>query len=114
VLHTPPGSSVELSLRRQGPRAVLEVRDHGAGVPDDAAASGQLFERFWRSDGGRRRGRGGAGLGLAIVRAIAHAHGGDVSAANAPGGGARFTVELPLNEPGDPSQENLSLLTSDS
>ncbi len=50
-----------------------------------------LFERFWRSEGGRERGRGGAGLGLAIV----HAHDGTVRALNEPGGGARFVVSLP-------------------
>ena len=54
-----------------------------------------LFERFWRAEGGRERGRGGAGLGLAIVAAIVDAHGGEVSAGNAPGGGARFVVTLP-------------------
>ena len=54
-----------------------------------------LFERFWRAEGGRERGRAGAGLGLAIVAAIVDAHGGRVSAANAPGGGAVFTVVLP-------------------
>ena len=67
---------------------MLEVRDHGPGVPDDAGD--ELFERFWRSEGGRSRGKGGAGLGLAIVKAIAVAHGGSVSAGNvadADGGG---------------------------
>ena len=54
-----------------------------------------LFERFWRTEGGRERGKGGAGLGLAIVAGIVDAHGGTVSAANAPGGGAAFQVRLP-------------------
>jgi two-component system OmpR family sensor kinase len=54
-----------------------------------------VFERFWRAGTGRERGKGGAGLGLAIVAAIVDAHGGTVSAANAPGGGARFQVRLP-------------------
>ncbi len=114
VRHTPPGSPIALSLGRRCDHAVLEVRDHGPGVPADAAETDLLFERFWRSEGGRRRGRGGSGLGLAIVRAIAHAHGGKVSAANAPDGGARFIVELPLTDAADRSQESLSLLTSDS
>ena len=57
-----------------------------AGAPvDDPDA---LFERFWRAEGGRERGKAGAGLGLAIVAAIVDAHGGEVAAANAPGGGA--------------------------
>jgi two-component system OmpR family sensor kinase len=76
------------------PRVVrLIVRDHGPGLPTDDPA--ELFERFWRDEGGRARGQGGAGLGLAIVAGIVAAHGGTVAAANAPGGGARFTVELP-------------------
>jgi two-component system OmpR family sensor kinase len=114
VMHTPAGSPIELRLGRRAGHAIMEVRDHGAGVPEDAGETAQLFERFWRTEGGRQRSHGGSGLGLAIVRAIAHAHGGEVSAANAPGGGARFTVELPLGEPAGFSQESLSLLTSDS
>ena len=71
----------------------LEVRDHGPGLPTSDAEA--LFERFWRSEAGRERGRGGAGLGLAIVAAIVDAHGGEVRAGNAPGGGASFVVTLP-------------------
>ena len=63
----------------------IEVRDHGPGLPAGAEAS--VFERFWRAEGGRERGKAGAGLGLAIVAAIVDAHGGRVSARNAPGGG---------------------------
>ncbi|HEY2316770.1 MAG TPA: HAMP domain-containing sensor histidine kinase [Solirubrobacteraceae bacterium] len=112
VIHTPPATSIEVSVGRDGTRARLEVRDHGPGLPDDAAD--QLFERFWRTEGGRSRGRGGAGLGLAIVKAIATAHGGAVDAGNAPGGGARFEVSLPALPAAASSQESLSLLTSDS
>jgi two-component system, OmpR family, sensor kinase len=72
----------------------VEVRDHGPGLPPGADPRA-IFERFWRAEGGRERGRGGAGLGLAIVAAIVAAHDGTVSASNAPGGGAAFTVELP-------------------
>jgi len=118
VMHTPPGTAIEIVVRREGRRAVLEVRDYGPGVPDDA--TDQLFERFWRTEGGRSRGKGGAGLGLAIVKAIAVAHGGSVHAGNvggrdgSDGGGAVFQVSLPALPVAAPSQENLSLLTSDS
>jgi two-component system, OmpR family, sensor kinase len=117
VIHTPAGTPIEIAVRREGGMAVLEVRDHGPGVPDDA--TDQLFERFWRTEGGRSRGKGGAGLGLAIVKAIAVAHGGSVSAGNVDGrdeddGGAVFRVALPALPAAAPSQENLSLLTSDS
>jgi two-component system, OmpR family, sensor kinase len=118
VIHTPAGTAIEISLRSEGGRdgrALLEVRDHGPGLPDDA--TDQLFERFWRTEGGRSRGKAGAGLGLAIVKAIAVAHGGSVHAGNvaaADGGGAVFQVSLPAVPAVAPSQENLSLLTSDS
>jgi two-component system OmpR family sensor kinase len=112
VLHTPDATPIEVSVHRDGDRARLEVRDHGPGVPGDAGD--QIFERFWRTEGGRTRGKGGAGLGLAIVKAIVTAHGGTVHAANAPGGGARFEASLPALPPAAPSQESLSLLTSDS
>ncbi|WP_028060871.1 sensor histidine kinase [Candidatus Solirubrobacter pratensis] len=90
LVHTPPGTPVEVSVV---PGVRIEVRDHGPGLPTDD--SDALFERFWRAEGGRERGKGGAGLGLAIVAGIVSAHGGFVSASNAPGGGASFVVELP-------------------
>jgi two-component system OmpR family sensor kinase len=94
VLHTPPDSPIELSVRRERDRAVLEVRDHGPGLPDDAGD--QVFDRFWRNESGRTRGRGGAGLGLAIVKAVVEAHHGEVHARNHHGGGAVFRVTLPI------------------
>jgi two-component system, OmpR family, sensor kinase len=92
-VHTPQGTPIEVTLERAGDAVRLEVRDHGPGLPTSDAEA--LFERFWRSEAGRERGRGGAGLGLAIVAAIVDAHGGDVRAGNAPGGGASFVVTLP-------------------
>jgi two-component system OmpR family sensor kinase len=94
IVHTPAGTPIEVSVKSSNGDAVLEVRDHGPGLPPDAD-SGELFERFWRSEPGRRQGPGGAGLGLAIVSAIVAAHGGTVSAQNAEGGGASFVVRLP-------------------
>jgi two-component system, OmpR family, sensor kinase len=93
LVHTPAGTEVEVSVRALGDDVRLEVRDHGPGLPPGDPAA--LFERFWRAEGGRERGKGGAGLGLAIVAAIVDAHGGQVEAANAPDGGAIFVVRLP-------------------
>jgi two-component system OmpR family sensor kinase len=119
VIHTPAETTIEVTVRREGDAALLQVRDHGPGIPDDAGE--QLFERFWRTEGGRARGRGGAGLGLAIVKAIAEAHDGEVLAHNAPGGGASFEVRVPMLRSAElsetsaqSSQESLSLLTPDS
>jgi two-component system, OmpR family, sensor kinase len=90
LVHTPPGTPIEVSVT---PGVRVEVRDHGPGLPTDDADA--LFERFWRAEGGRERGKGGAGLGLAIVAGIVSAHAGSVKAENASGGGARFVVEMP-------------------
>jgi signal transduction histidine kinase len=72
-----------------GPEACISVRDHGPGI--DEADAEVMFERFWRKGAS---GPPGAGLGLEIVRTITTAHGGKVSAANAPGGGALFTMDF--------------------
>jgi two-component system OmpR family sensor kinase len=93
LAHTPSGTPIEVAVANGSGHVSLSVRDHGPGLPTDDPDA--LFERFWRAEGGRERGRAGAGLGLAIVAGIVAAHGGEVSAANAPGGGALFTVELP-------------------
>jgi two-component system OmpR family sensor kinase len=93
LVHTPEGTPVEVSVGRDGEAVVLTVRDHGPGLP--AGDPVALFERFWRAEAGRRRGKAGAGLGLAIVAGIVAAHGGAVSARNARGGGASFVVRIP-------------------
>jgi two-component system, OmpR family, sensor kinase len=93
LVHTPAGTPIDVSVQRQDGTVALEVRDHGRGLPGKDPDA--LFERFWRAEGGRERGKDGAGLGLAIVAGIVDAHGGTVSAANAPGGGAAFQVRLP-------------------
>jgi two-component system OmpR family sensor kinase len=107
LLHTRDRTPIELTARRDGQFAVLEVRDHGPGLPPYALD--RVFDRFWRTEGGRRRGRGGAGLGLAIVKAIVIAHHGEVQASNAVGGGARFRVLLPV--PSDSVLESKHSLT---
>jgi two-component system OmpR family sensor kinase len=95
LIHTPSGTPVTVSVRREGPSAVLEVADRGPGVPPDMRE--RVFERFARAGGdGTRR---GSGLGLAIVRAVVDAHGGRVELLDAEGGGARFVVTLPVATP---------------
>jgi two-component system OmpR family sensor kinase len=96
LVHTPDGTPIEVAVAPIDGHVRLAVRDHGPGLPTDDPQA--LFERFWRAEGGRERGRAGAGLGLAIVAAIVDAHHGLVEAANAPGGGAEFVVLLPLSE----------------
>ncbi|MGW8593138.1 sensor histidine kinase [Dietzia sp. NPDC055877] len=81
------------------PRAVIVVDDDGDGVPADQRHS--VFDRFARLDADRARGKGGSGLGLAIVAEITRSHGGSVRVEDAPDGGARFVVELPVEELGE-------------
>jgi two-component system OmpR family sensor kinase len=93
LVHTADGTPIDVTLTPAGDDLRLEVRDHGPGLPPGDPSA--LFERFWRSEGGRERGKDGAGLGLAIVAAIVDAHGGRVQADNAASGGASFVVLLP-------------------
>jgi two-component system OmpR family sensor kinase len=90
--HTPAGSPIEVSASVANGSATVTVRDQGGGLDDDALA--HVFDRFWQAD--RARVGKGAGLGLAIVAGIAAEHGGQATAANAPGGGAVFTLRLPV------------------
>jgi signal transduction histidine kinase len=83
---------IEVSVRSQGGRAVLDVVDHGPGVPE--AERERIFEAFHRLPQTRENGRG-SGLGLALVRQIARRHGGDAVCLAADNGGSRFRVELP-------------------
>jgi two-component system OmpR family sensor kinase len=92
--HTPPGTPVSVSVRRQNGTAEIAVTDSGPGLEEEHLA--HVFERFYRADSSRARASGGVGLGLAIVAAVAEAHGGRVSARSTPGGGATFEIALPL------------------
>lgn len=85
---------VRLDVRPEGGWGVLEVSDSGPGIP--AKALPHLFERFYQAEPEHRR--GGCGLGLALVKAVVRWHGGGVSAANRPEGGACFRLWLPLKQ----------------
>src|ERR1700733_3254339 len=90
--YTPSGTTITISAAARDEKIWLVVADDGPGLPPGDAES--VFQRF-------ERGRSdnnivGVGLGLAICRAAARLHGGEISAANNPGGGARFEITLPL------------------
>ncbi len=91
-VHTPPGTPVQVAVRRQGEEVLLSVSDEGPGI--DPGIQSTMFERFTRGDEARSREAGGAGLGLAIVSAIVEAHGGTVSARQRDRG-ATIEVRLP-------------------
>jgi PAS domain S-box-containing protein len=86
------GTPIEVSLAQDRETAILEVRDRGPGVPEEALP--RIFNRFER--GVSMQHYGGMGLGLYVVQEIVRAHNGTVSAHNQPDGGARFSVRLPL------------------
>ena len=86
------GQPVTLSVARDGNHAIVEVRDHGPGIPEGDLD--RIFKRFERATA--LNNHGGLGLGLYVSREIAHAHGGSIAARSPREGGACFTVRLPL------------------
>jgi len=88
VHQSPAGGEVAVTVSEEG---IVTVADRGPGVRE--ADRQRIFERFWRGRGVTRQ---GAGLGLAIVAEIAKAHGGSIELSDRPGGGALFTLRIPL------------------
>ena len=101
TIHTSPGTKIEFSARTEADQLVLRVADNGPGLPPGDAA--RLFDRFQR---GPEAVAGGTGIGLSLVKGFAEAQGGSVSAENRPGGGALFTVKLPLTKLPPVPEEN--------
>ncbi|HMC78371.1 MAG TPA: HAMP domain-containing sensor histidine kinase [Vicinamibacterales bacterium] len=95
IRHTPDGGTVALLAEPAGERVRITVRDSGPGIPAEHLP--HIFDRFYKADASRAGTHvpSGSGLGLSIVRAIVSRHGGEVHAANGPGGGAVFTIALP-------------------
>ena len=87
------GGTLTVRLRRDEDNAVLEVRDTGMGIPEDALP--HVFERFYRVDKARSRATGGSGLGLAIVRTIVQRNRGEIQVTSTVGQGTTFTVTFP-------------------
>src|SRR5690606_31615026 len=87
--HTPASGMITLTWQVEADRATFTVDDSGPGIaPQDLP---HLFDPLYRGDPSRNPETGGVGLGLSIARRILRAHGGDLTAANRPEGGARFT-----------------------
>ncbi len=96
--HTPVTSAISVSVDTRHETVELSVTDAGPGMPAEVVP--RVFDRFYRADPGRARGRGGTGLGLAIVRSLVRAHHGTVGCRSS-AGGTTFRVRLP--RPGSPA-----------
>ncbi len=93
VTYSPPASRITVQLAVQDNSAVLKVRDEGPGIPEKFRD--RIFEKFYRTPGSPA---GGMGLGLAIAKNLVELNGGSIQVASAPGGGAEFSIRLPLKE----------------
>ena len=93
IKYTPEGGRVTVQTRKEGPNFVISVRDTGMGIP--AAEQERIWDRLYRGD--KSRSQRGLGLGLSVVRAIMHAHGGQVRVSSEPDKGSEFIVTIPGN-----------------
>jgi PAS domain S-box-containing protein len=110
--YTASGGLIELSAKQEGEFAVIEVRDNGAGIPEDRLTD--VFDMFSQVNRTLERSHGGLGIGLALVRRLVEMHGG-TSSASSPGlgQGSTFTIRLPLAPDGAraapaPSSDHIS------
>ncbi|MER0244143.1 HAMP domain-containing sensor histidine kinase [Streptomyces sp. HSW2009] len=88
------GSPVRVSIRPAADDLLIEVHDHGPGIPEEVLP--HVFDRFYKASASRPRSEG-SGLGLSIALENAHIHGGEITAANSSEGGAVFTLRLPMD-----------------
>ena len=100
VRYTEPGTGVEISLKASGTRglrnAILEITDHGPGIPESEIKD--IFRPFYRVDRARSTETGGFGVGLAIAERAVRLHGGELRASNRPGGGATIQIVFQLEQ----------------
>ena len=93
-LYTPADTPIEIHTQMLPGKLAISITDHGPGIP--AEAMEHIFEKFYRVPGSAS---GGTGLGLSVSCGVVEAHGGQLTAENAPGAGARFTILLPASNP---------------
>lgn len=96
VKHTPENGEIFITVEKQRDFAIFHICDQGEGIPEEEMPD--IFQAFYTRQGSRADAQRGIGLGLTICEAIVKAHGGTISAANRPEGGAEFIFTLPLEE----------------
>jgi signal transduction histidine kinase len=103
VKYSPEGGPVVVRVRREGDWAIVDVMDHGIGIPD--ADRTRIFERFQRASNVEQR-IGGTGIGLASARHVLESHGGSIGVESQEGHGATFTLRLPISNPQSPEADS--------
>ncbi|WP_373483925.1 ATP-binding protein [Acetobacterium sp.] len=93
IKYSEPGQRVEVVLSEQAEDVIVQVRDHGYGIPEKDVD--RIFERFYRVDKSRSKEKGGTGLGLAIVKHIIHNNRGKITVTSQVGEGTEFKIQLP-------------------
>ncbi|HET9831606.1 MAG TPA: DUF4118 domain-containing protein [Vicinamibacterales bacterium] len=99
--YSPVGAPIDVTALNSGTQLLIHVRDRGPGIAKDELP--RLFDRFYRGNSGGRR-TTSTGMGLAIARGLLAAEGGRVLAGNAAGGGAIFTIAVPIDTAGERKQ----------
>lgn len=93
IKYTPRGGKIHIRVFSTDTKAILEIRDNGVGISQDALP--HVFERFYRDNSSSSKAIRGAGIGLSIVRSVVQAHGGSISINSVEHKGTRVTIELP-------------------
>lgn len=96
VKYNHDGGEIKVSLKLSKNQIQLEVKDNGPGIPPEDLK--RIFERFYRVEKSRSKGKGGTGLGLAIVKHILEGHKSKISVTSVVGKGSIFSFELPLEK----------------
>ena len=92
--YTDPGGHIQLIVAREGPDALIQVRDDGTGIAPDLLP--RVFDLFAQADTSLDRGGGGLGIGLTLVKRVVTLHGGSIRVhSEGQGRGSAFTVRLP-------------------
>jgi PAS domain S-box-containing protein len=92
---TAPGGTISVAARREGPDAVISVRDNGRGIPSRMLS--RIFDMFTQDDSGQGTTQYGLGIGLGIAKRLVELHGGTIeSRSEGPGRGSEFSVRLPM------------------
>ncbi len=96
IRHTEAGGTVTLRVETDGSGVTVDVEDTGSGIPEEDLPF--VFERFYKADKARTRGRSGTGLGLAIAKNIVEGHNGQISAHSKVEEGTTFTFHIPRED----------------